>query len=78
MKLLKRPFSAIHGLQSFEALSEQIRIVEQEILRESDDEVDNAKTRDALELIRSKILARKTPRKCFWRDDEALLLLKYW
>ena len=77
-------------MQSFEALSEQIRIEEQEILRESDNEVDDAQTSDALESIRSKIPAKKPwgrpvkegkakPKtKRLWSDDEALLLIKYW
>ena len=77
-------------MQSFEALSEQICIEEQEILRESDNEVDDAQTSDALESIRSKIPAKKPwgrpvkegkakPKtKRLWSDDVGLLLIKYW
>ena len=77
-------------IDCFEGLSEQIRIEEQEILRESDNKVDDAQTSEALESSRSKIPAKK-PRgrsvkerkakpktKRLWSDDETLLLIKYW
>ena len=77
-------------MQGFEALPEQIRIEEQEIFFESDNEVDDAQTSGTLESIRSKIPA-KTPRgrpvkegkakpktKRIWSDDEGQLLIKYW